>query len=249
MNENQTNNTKENRPRKPHGRSEGSKRKRVKPSIGPYEEPTPRVDPILQTAYSLLNQLKGLMKNMFGRGNSSGYIDEQVFTTSLAIIGWLNQQVTLRYALEVQNYRGVRQKMYSNGNLICAFDRHGNMLQDAMASQLLSMQEQVVRETMARKEPVLQPTVAAGEKRREVAQTTLQEHEEGGKGTKVLQPPALSDEEIAMMLHREMNVQPFLRPTSQGKKDKTADPVTSGLNEQLAMLVEKITGFKCDQNL
>ncbi|WPT16600.1 hypothetical protein PSENEW3_00004608 [Picochlorum sp. SENEW3] len=224
MNENQTNNTKENRPRKPHGRPEGSKRKRVKPSIGPYEEPTPRVDPILQTAYNLLNQLKGLMKNMFGRGDSSGYIDEQVFTTSLAIIGWLNQQVTLRYALEVQNYRG-----------------------DAMASQLLSMQEQVVRETMARKETVLH--VAAGEKRREVAQTTLQEHEEGKKGTKVLQPPALSDEEIAMMLHREMNVQPFLRPTSQEKKDKTADPVTSGLNEQLAMLVEKITGFKCDQNL
>ncbi|KAI8103107.1 hypothetical protein M9434_005892 [Picochlorum sp. BPE23] len=226
MNENQPNNTKENRPRKPHGRSEGSKRKRVKPSIGPYEESTPRVDPILQTAYNLLNQLKGLMKNMFGRENSSGYIDEQVFTTSLAIIGWLNQQVTLRYALEVQNYRG-----------------------DAMASQLLSMQEQVVRETMARKETVLQPTVAAGEKRREVAQTTVQEHEEGKKGTKVSQPPALSDEEIAMMLHREMNVQPFLRPTSQEKKDKAADPVTSGLNEQLAMLVEKITGFKCDQNL
>lgn len=116
MNENQPNNTKEIRPRKPRGRPEGSKRKRVKPSIGPYEEPTPRVDPILRVAYDLLNQLKSLMENMFDRQNSRGYIDEQVFTTSLAIIGWLNQQVTLRYALEVQNYRGVRQTIYLDDN-------------------------------------------------------------------------------------------------------------------------------------
>lgn len=122
-----------------------------------------------------------------------------------------------------------------------------------MASHLLSMQGQVAQEPMARKEPALEPTVADDGERQKVSQTlggqtALQEHEEGIGKTKPSQPRALSDEEIAMMLHREMNVQPFLRCTSQEKKEKVADPVTSGINEQLAMLVEKITGFKCDQN-
>ncbi len=108
MNENQTNNTKEIHPKKSRERSEGSKRKRVKPSNGPCEEATLRIDPILKVGYDLLNQLKGFMGEMIAKDKARDCIEEQVFTSSLAIIGWLNQQVTLRYALAVQNYRGVR---------------------------------------------------------------------------------------------------------------------------------------------
>lgn len=110
MNENQTNNTKDVRPRKSHGKTERSlKRKRVKPSRDAIAG-VDRMGPILRVGYDLLDQLKVLMRKMLLRENPNEHTEEQVFTTSLAIIGWLNQQVTLRYALEVQNYRGVRTR-------------------------------------------------------------------------------------------------------------------------------------------
>lgn len=123
------------------------------------------------------------------------------------------------------------------------------ILQDIMASHLLSTEEQQSR---AIKQPRVQgvrnaETVYGGEKRPKVAREAF-ENQEVSKGVPVPEAPALSDEEVALMLHREMNVQPFLRRSSLGTKDKPADPVGASINEHLAMLVEKITGFKCDQN-
>lgn len=66
------------------------------------------MDPIVRVRYDLLDQLKVLLNKILAGNNVDEHTEEQVFTTSLAIIEWLNQQVTLRYALEVQNYRGVR---------------------------------------------------------------------------------------------------------------------------------------------
>ncbi len=128
-------------------------------------------------------------------------------------------------------------------------------LQNAMASHLVSIQDQGGTQPKVQRMPGPRSTAVAvvppDEKRKKIAQMALHEHGEDMRAhnprppAHIPEPVALSDEEMAIKLHREMNVQPFLR--AHERKEKLADPVASGINEQLAMLVEKITGFKCDQ--